>query len=113
MKKIKITQTKYLDAQKYLFSELYKIINDNKDSNNITTNGNIASVLQDSLMYNLNDNLTIEQKLKQKFYKIGNFENLSLMVDSIQLWTDNIIYLKNNEEIIETIEIINENDILI
>ena len=111
MKTIKTTQTKNTEAFQYLFSELNNIINENNNSNRLVTNCNIASFLQDSLLYDLKSSC-ISPELNQDFYKIGIFANLSLIVDRNQLWSDNIIYLKNNDETIETIEIIDDNYIL-
>jgi hypothetical protein len=114
MKTIKITQTNYLEALKYLFSELDYILNKNTNLNNITTNGNLASILQESLKYELFKVDTKQQANNQQLlYSIGIFNNLLLNVNKLQLWTDNKIYLKNDEEIIEIIEIEDKNDILI
>jgi len=115
MKTIKITQEKHIDVIKYLTSELNQIIDENKDLiNNIATNGNLASVLQESF-YSINFERAIidENGKKQQFFQIGIFCNLPLNVDVLQSWSNNDIHLKNDDKIIETIKIEDENDILI
>jgi hypothetical protein len=108
--KIEITQSNHSQSLKYLCSELNKILSENKDKiNSIVSNGNICSVLQDDLLYKLKSKL----KKDVQYYSIGEYNEIELNVDTLQLWTDNRIILKNNENIIEIIEIIDEKDMLI
>lgn len=109
MKKIEIMQTNHRLSLKQLTDELNLIISDNNDINNIISNGNICSVLQDDLLYKVKDKL----KKDERFYSIGEYNNIELLVDSLQPWTDNRIILRNDNIIIEEIEIIDEESLLI
>lgn len=116
MKIIKIMQNNNIDAVKYLMLEINQTINENINLiNNIATNGNLASILQDSLFYTLNfkDSKTDENGKKQQFFPIGNICNLPLNVDTLQSWDNNKIHLKKDNEIIFTVEVKDENNILI
>lgn len=108
MKTIKITETSYSKALNQLSSELNKIINDNKTIDNITTNANMCyNLLQgpNTKKYTLTDG--------QKIYPYGDYEGYELNFDAYQRWDDNKIYLKKDEEIIETLEVEDENMALI
>ena len=110
MKKIEITQTNYRQALKQLCDELNMLISDNNDKINIiVSNGNICSVLQDDILYTLKDKL----KKGERFYSIGEYDKINLIVDTLQLWTDNRIILRNDDTIIEEIEIIDDESMLI
>jgi len=112
MKTIKITETSYSKALNQLTSELNQII-DNKDENkviinNITTNANMCyNLLQgpNTKKYTLTEG--------QKIYPYGDYEGYELNFDAYQRWDDNKIYLKKDEEIIETLEVEDENIALI
>jgi len=116
MKTIKIEEnTKYLAAQKYLIAELKSYIT--SDVNTLTTNGNLATCLQDCAGYNL-ENLEVPkleagEDGKAKQYKLGSLEGLQIIVDPYMLWTDNRIILKNDETIVEEIKVIDETDSLL
>jgi hypothetical protein len=110
MKKIEITQTNYTQSLSQLCVQLNKIISENVNNiNNIVSNGNICSVLQDDLLYTLKDKL----KKDERYYSIGEYNNIELFVDTLQLWTDNRIILKNHDIVIEEIEIIDDESMLI
>jgi len=109
MKKIEITQTSHRQALKQLCDELNLIISDNNKINKIISNGNICSVLQDDILYSLKDKLNKDER----YYSIGEYDNIDLFVDTLQLWTDNIIILRNDDTIIEEIEIIDDESMLI
>jgi len=114
MKTIKIAESKYTESLKHLTTELNEII-DKNIINSMVTNGNIASILQDSLFYSLNSQKSSrdENDKSLPFFQLGIFYNLPLIVDQLQKWNDNKIYLKKEDEIIEIIEIEDENDILL
>lgn len=110
MKRIEITQTNHKQALKHLFDNLNMIILENTNKiNNIVSNGNICCVLQDDLLYTIKDKL----KKDERYNSIGEYNNIELFVDTLQLWTDNRIILKNHDIVIEEIEIIDDESILI
>jgi len=114
METIKITKTNHRESIKYLTSELTKIIDKNKILiNNISTNGNLASVLQDDLLYSIDFEKIDKNDRKSYLCQVGVFYNLPLNVDTLQSWTINEIHLKKDEEIIQTVEIEDKNDFLI
>jgi len=107
---LKIDQANYRLASKYLASEILNILEENKEITNIVSNGNICSILQDDLKYTLKrrDNSEIEN-----MYSIGNFDDIELDVDVLQLWTDNKIYFKKNNDVIIILEVEDTENILI
>ena len=110
MEKIEITQTNHRLSLQQLCDELNLIISDNNEKiNSIVSNGNICSVLQDDLLYSLKDKLNKDER----YYSIGDYNKIDLVVDTLQLWTDNRIILRNDDTIIEEIEIIDEESMLI
>lgn len=110
MKRIEITQTNHKQALKHLFDNLNMIILENTNKiNNIVSNGNICSVLQDDLLYTIKDKL----KKDERYYSIGEYNNIELFIDTLQLWTDNRIILKNHDIVIEEIEIVDDESLLI
>jgi len=114
MKTIEITQTKFREAQKYFTDEINKIISEDVDE--ILTNGNLASVILDSMGYSLDNNTTLEkdENGKAKKYPMGTISGKQLLVDPYMRWDDNRILLKDKDEnIINEIKIIDENDMLI
>lgn len=98
---IEITQEKIQDAQIYFYEELKKIV-ESFDVNNMITNGNIATVIQDSIHYTLNPNATKVPNLviDQTIYLLGEFLNLKLYVDTMMRWDDCTIYLKKDDDTI-------------
>ena len=72
-------------------------------------------ILIDSLFYSLDfKHATIDENgKKQQFFQIGVFNNLPLNVDTLQRWDNDEIHLKKDDEIIATIEVEDENNILI
>ena len=110
MKRIEITQTNHKQSLKQLSDNLNMFILENANNiNNIVSNGNICSVLQDDLLYTLKDKL----KKDERYYSIGEYNNIELFVDTLQLWTDNRIILKNDDIVIEEIEIVDDESMLI
>lgn len=114
MKRIEITETKIRLAQKQLIDTLIGYINEIGDYiNNIETNGNIVSSLQEDLSYSLNPTPEeIEKKVFNSF-SVGNFNGLILKVNPMQLWTDDKIFLKKDDEIILEIEVVDKEGVLI
>jgi hypothetical protein len=116
MKKIEIkSDEKYTQIQNQFITELKSYIT--SDANLLITNGNLAALLQDFSEYKLGeDEIKNEMKSedgKPKMYKLGKLDELQIMVDPYMRWDDNKIILKNNDMIIEEIEIIDEENILI
>ena len=110
MKRIEITQITHRKALEQLCDELNLIISNNNDEiNNIVSNGNICSTLQEHSLYTLKDKL----KKDERYYSIGEYNKVDLIVDTLQLWTDNKIVLRNDNTIIEEIEIVDGDDMLI
>ena len=96
--------TKFIDELKSYFTN---------DVNILITNGNLASVLQYSKDYKLEmENIKIDLDGKYKTYKIGKLENIQMMVDPNMKWTDNRIILKNDDILIEEIEVIDQENLL-
>ena len=113
MKTIEITQKSYVDAQKFLFEEIKNSLT-NVDT--ILTNGNIASLLQDDFEYALNaseNKLVADENGRAKIYSLGKFKNVEIFVDPYMLWTDARIILKNKEEIVEELLIVDNDTILV
>jgi len=116
MKTIKIKENvSYREMQESFISEIKTYVT--KDVNVLLTNGNLATIIQDSAGYNL-ENLNVPKLQKgedgrAKIFKLGKLEDLQIMVDPYMRWDDNRILLKNDEIIIEEIEIIDKNDSLI
>ena len=71
------------------------------------------SVIQDSFDYKLKVKLEKNKNGTAKNYPMGQFDNVSIVVNPYMRWDDNRILLKNNENIIHELEIIDENDMLI
>ena len=108
--KIEITQQTYLESLKYLCEELNKIIEQNSNINSIVSNGNICSILQDSFFYRTEKPNIIDT---DSHYSIGSYNSLLLVIDKLQRWDDGNIYLKNNDEVILTIQLVDNNNVLI
>ena len=109
--KIEITQQNYLESLKYFSEELNKAIEQNNNNiNSIVSNGNICSILQDSIFYRAEKVNSIDSDNQ---YAIGSYNGLVLVVDKLQRWDDGIIYLKNNDEVILTIQLVDDNNVLI
>ena len=106
---LKIKTTNHKESREYLSTNLHEIINNTTDCDNILTNGNLASVLQDDLLYKLKTNLNLDKKI----YSIGLYDKLILNVDIYQKWTDNTIFLRKNKNIVYEIFIEDENEMLI
>ena len=116
MKTIEIKKDeKYTQIQKQFITELKSYIT--SDVNILITNGNLAALLQDFSEYKSSeDEIKNEMKSddgKPKMYKLGKLDDLQIMVNPYMRWDDNKIILKNGEEIVEEIEIIDEENILI
>lgn len=105
--KIVINEKHYRDAINQLFTEFDKILLKNS-VNKIISNGNISPLFQDSINYSL-----CPSNVQQSIYPIGIYNNYELYVDPHQLWSDNRIILKFNDEIILEVEIVDDNYILI
>ena len=106
--KIEITQSNFNDSFKYFNDQLTEIINKNiNDINNIISNGNICGILLNKSF----DNLKLNKS--NYTYNIGTFNKLDVFIDALQLWSDNIIYLRKDDNIIIKIEIIDKNNVLI
>ena len=108
--KIEISQQTYLESLKYFCDELNKEIEQNNNINSIVSNGNICSILQDSFFYRTEKSNNIDT---DNHYSIGSYSDLLLIVDKLQRWDDNVIYLKNNDEVIQTIQLVDDNKSLI
>ena len=115
MKKIEFKHEKYTEAHKKFITELKSYIT--SDVNLLITNGNLGALLQDFSDYKLGeDEIKNEMKSedgKPKMYKLGKLGELQIMIDPYIRWNDNRIILKNNELVIEEIEIIDDENILI
>jgi len=95
-----------------ILKEIYNIIISFDNVNTILTNCNLGSVLLDypiSNQYKLKDSISSGGKI----YPIGQLGNIIVYVDPLMKISDKVIYLKNNDELIETIEIKDKNNILI
>lgn len=95
-----------------ILKDIYNIIISYNDVNIILTNCYLGSVLLDYSKFNpykLKDSISHVGKI----YPIGQLDNIIVYVDPFMKVGDNIIYLKNNDETIETIEIKDKNKILI
>jgi|SRR5574344_1442174 hypothetical protein len=116
MKKIEIkSNEKYTQIQKQFITELKSYIT--SDVNLLITNGNLAALLLYFSDYKLGEN-EIKDEMKSengkpKMYKLGKLDELQIMVDPYMRWDDNKIILKNDDLVIEEIEIIDEENILI
>jgi len=108
---LKIDQSSNRLALKYLSNEISNIIIENKEINNIVSNGNICAVLQDDLKYALSPRNDINYN--DLLFPIGEFDNVNMYIDSLQKWSDNRIFFKNDIDIIAEIQIEDENSILI
>lgn len=108
--KIEITQQSFYESLKYFCDELNKIIEQNNNINSIVSNGNICSILQDSVFYRTENLNTIDTDNQ---HSIGSYNGLLLVIDKFQRWDDNVIYLKNNDEVIQTIQLVDDNKSLI
>lgn len=117
MKTIEIkSDEKYTQVQKQFMTELKSYIT--SEVNLLITNGNLASVLQDSTEYksDLNEilyNVLNSENEKFKMYKLGKLDNLQIMVDPYMRWDDNRIILKYDDLVIEEIEIIDDGNMLL
>ena len=115
MKKIEILKNdSYIQIQKNFCEELKSYLT--SDVNIIVTNGNLATVLQDSTSYAIDANIPVLEKGgdgRAKLYNLGNFENIQVMVDPYMRWDDNRIFFKNDDTIIEEIEITDNESLLI
>lgn len=116
MKKIEINSgKKYNQIMIQFITELKSYITN--DMNLLITNGNIATLLQEFSEYKLGEGeIKNEMKTedgKPKMYKLGKLDELQIMVDPYMRWDDNKIILKNNDFIIDEIEIIDDENILI
>lgn len=116
MKKIEINSgEKYNQIMIQFITELKSYITN--DMNLLITNGNIATLLQEFSEYKLGEGeIKNEMKTedgKPKMYKLGKLDELQIMVDPYMRWDDNKIILKNNDFIIDEIEIIDDENILI
>lgn len=113
---MKIVDLENVDIERTYMSIL-KEINGVIDSfgdniNNVVTNCNMASVLMDYSNFTLSP---LKSSITDggKKYPVGQLNNNIIYVDPLLKWTDNQIYLYLNDELIETIEIKDKNNILI
>ena len=98
------------EVQKELFDEVEIMID--SDVVEIVTNGNLGSVLQDCMSYEL-VHKKIEKDLDDKLvkYSIGQIYNVQLYIDAHMSWEDNrILFKKDNNT--DELEIIDNDDIL-
>ena len=113
MKKIEVVGS-YIESQKKLFDELTSYITE--DVNILLTNGNMASILQDSVSFELVDSIKesmMSDDGKPKIYKLGNFGKTQVLVDPYMRWDDNRIFLKCDENIVDEIIVDDKNGVLI
>lgn len=120
-----VSENKGLSGGKTTFEIQQGIIDMIKESaegnncNKIITNGNIGSLLQDVVNYSINNEHTpiesskIEEKDGEKVYNMGKIDDMELIIDALMLWDDNKIFLYDNKELKETIEVIDNNFVLI
>jgi hypothetical protein len=120
-----VSENKELSGGKTTFEiqqgivDMIKEYAEGNNCNKIITNGNIGSVLQDVVNYSINnehtpiESLKIEEKDGKKIYNMGKIEDMDLIIDALMLWNDNKIFLYNNDELKETIEVIDNNSVLI
>lgn len=95
-----------------LFADKIMFVAHKMECDSIRTNGNLASVLQDVIGYNINP-VDIPNILKNPtdFYTMGTIEDIKLVVDPLMKWSDNrILFVKDNEvlydgEVIDTHEV--------
>jgi len=86
----------------------------NADVNQLITNGNIGVILQDLQGYRLdfNKNVMVSEDGKPKKYKMGKFDGLQVIIDPYMRWDYNKIVLKNDDKIVENIDIIDKEKLL-
>lgn len=105
MKTIEIKESKNLQE---FFSELKLYLTD--DVNTIITNGIIGTVMQDFLEFELKcTNILDFSNLDFSLgYEVGKFDGKTLKINPTMRWDDNRIILKNDEEVIEEIEVVGD-----
>lgn len=86
-------------------NKIKKILIDNNVSY-IVTNGNIASLLQDSTYYTLSNSSLLNSSISNgEPYYVGKFYDKNLMIDPHLRWDDNRIFLKYDKTIMTTYKI--------
>ena len=70
-----------------------------ENCNNIVTNGNIISLLQDHYDYSIEPSST-PLNIDDKIYPMGKLGDIELFADVSMRWKEHVLILKNNEEVI-------------
>jgi hypothetical protein len=99
--KIIISQQSTELATQYLKEEIGKIVSVNKEKIScVESSALLCSFLLDELV-------SFKKPSNGNTYKTGVIYNLGVYVNLLQRWDDYFIYLKNGDDLIETVEVIN------
>ena len=102
------------DIQKKLINKVIKKAKGIK-ANKIVTNGNLASVIQDSGNYSISNTLSvpISKIAPGESYPMGQIDGIKIFVDPYMRWDDNYIYFENDDvKVIRKLKIKNVENIL-
>ena len=118
----------FFDADSYMYSgsmSIYqlqqklinKVIDKAKEikANKIVTNGNLASVIQDSGNYSISNTLSvpISKIAPGESYPMGQIDGIKIFVDPYMRWDDNYIHFENDDvKVIRKLKIKNVENIL-
>lgn len=104
-----LSQEQKQELKQKTYNEIFDFISEFGDNiNEIETNGRLSSFLLglSGLKVDLNPNIPMR-------YTIGQIGKNTVYVDPYMLWKDNTIYLKKDNDLVETILIVDKNEILI
>ena len=102
------------DIQKKLINKVIKKAKGIK-ANKIVTNGNLASVIQDSGNYSISNTLSvpISKIAPGESYPMGQIDGIKIFVDPYMRWDDNYIHFENDDvKVIRKLKIKNVENIL-